>query len=137
MKVMPYLFFNGQAREAALTYAHILNLPEPEIMSMRDGPPMGVPEDRLDWVMHCALPLGEGTLMLSDDASGDTPAMAGSNVMLSLPTEAEGRRVFDALAEGGEVRVPWAPIFWAAGFGALTDRFGIRWMVDCDEAPAD
>ena len=137
MKVMPYLFFNGQAREAALTYARILKLPEPEIMTLRDGPPMGVPEDRLDWVMHCALPLGEGTLMLSDDTGGDTPAMAGSNVMLSLPTEAEGRRVFDALAEGGEVRVPWAPIFWAAGFGALTDRFGIRWMVDCDEAPAD
>jgi len=46
-----------------------------------------------------------------------------------------GRATFDALAEGGKVTMPYAPTFWAAGFGMLVDKFGVPWMVNV-EAPA-
>ena len=40
-------------------------------------------------------------------------------------------RLFHALAAGGEIDMPLQNMFWGAYFGSLTDRFGIRWMVNC------
>ncbi len=42
---------------------------------------------------------------------------------------ARARQVFDALAEGGQVTMPFAPPFWGGHFGMLVDRFGVPWMV--------
>jgi PhnB protein len=42
----------------------------------------------------------------------------------------EGRRIFDRLAEGGTVMMPYERQFWGDDYGACTDRFGINWMVD-------
>ncbi|NLD70330.1 MAG: VOC family protein, partial [Limnobacter sp.] len=36
---------------------------------------------------------------------------------------------FEALADGGEVRMPLGKTFWSPRFGMLTDRFGVDWMV--------
>jgi len=58
--------------------------------------------------------------------------MAGCNVCVSLAGDDETRRVFDALAEGGVVRMPLSPMFWTSLFGTLTDRFGVRWMIMAD-----
>ena len=65
-------------------------------------------------------------------ADGPPPHEAGSttiNVMPETPEEAE--RIFRALAEGGEVNMPLEETFWAYRFGALTDKFGKHWMVNC------
>jgi PhnB protein len=40
------------------------------------------------------------------------------------------RTIFDALAEGGEVQMPFGPAFWSPGFGGCVDRYGVSWMVD-------
>ena len=137
MQPIAYLFFNGNAREAITAYRAIFGAPEPQIMSMGDGPSdMGIPEERRDWVMHCEMKIGDGQVYISDDWTGESPAMEGCSIMVSLPTAEEGKRIFDALAEGGEVRMPWEPTFWTTGFGTLTDRFGIRWMVGSDEEPS-
>ncbi|MCI2400312.1 VOC family protein [Aliiroseovarius subalbicans] len=134
MQPIAYLFFQGHCRDAMTRYGQIFGS-APEIMDFADMPETdraqmpGVPDDA---VMHCALPVGEGWLYASDDPSGSGPAMAGCEVCLSLPDEAETRRVWDALADGGEVRMPLSPMFWTPLFGSLTDRFGIRWMIMAD-----
>jgi len=136
MDIKPYLFFNGQAREAATLYADVFGIPVPEMMTMAGAPPdTPVPEDRRDWVMHCEMKIGNSGLYLSDDFMANSPAMEGCSVMVNLPTAAEAKSVFDRLAEKGEIRMPWEATFWSAGFGTLTDRFGIRWMVGTDETP--
>ena len=137
MQVQPYIFFNGQARDAIAFYTESLGAEVVQMMSMRDGPPgFDIPEERKDWVMHCALQLGDFKIMLSDDFMANAQPMAGCNVMLNVPTAAEGKAIFDALSEGGEVRMPYEATFWSAGFGAFSDKFGVRWMVGCDEEPA-
>lgn len=50
---------------------------------------------------------------------------------LEPDTRAEADRLFNALAAGGEIDMPLQDMFWGAYFGSLTDRFGIRWMVNC------
>ena len=136
MDIKPYLFFNGQARDAVTMYADIFGVDVPELMTMKDAPfDMGLPPERDDWIMHCEMKIGATGFHLSDDFAANNPAMQGSSVMINLPTAAEGKRVFDRLSEGGEIRMPWEPTFWATGFGGLTDKFGIRWMVGTLEAP--
>ena len=54
-------------------------------------------------------------------------------VSYSASDEADAARVFEALAEGGEVQMPFEAVFWSKGFGACVDRFGIPWMVDAGD----
>lgn len=133
----PYLFFGGNAREAFTRYQEIFG-GQLDLVSNLDMPP----EERMDGVdedvvMHANLALADTALMGSDDPMSDpfTPPQS-MRVYVGMPTLDEANRVFDALAEGGEVQMPMSPTSWAAGFGMLTDRFGTPWMVSVD-APAD
>jgi PhnB protein len=70
--------------------------------------------------------------MASDAPPGRFSPQQGFSVSLSMKDPAEGERVFNALAEGGKITMPYQKTFWAAGFGMVTDRFGIPWMVNCE-----
>ena len=134
MQPIAYLFFKDNCREAMSHYAGVFGT-TPEFMSFSDMPEdvqAAMPGVPADLVMHCALSIGDGWLYASDDPSGESKAMDGCNISLSLPDEAETRRVYDALSNGGEIRQPLEPAFWTPLFGAFTDRFGIRWMVMTD-----
>jgi PhnB protein len=139
MNPTPYLIFNGTCREAMTAYADILGGKIDMLMEARELPegevPGGVPEDKADWILHCGVRFDGGQLMGSDDVFGEAAPMAGCSVMVALESDVRARAVFDALAEGGTVQMPYAPTFWSAGFGTLTDRFGVHWMVDCAAAP--
>ena len=49
--------------------------------------------------------------------------------MLETPTVADAKGLFDALAGGGQVTMPFGKTFYSDGFGMLVDRFGTPWMV--------
>lgn len=42
--------------------------------------------------------------------------------------------IWDALADGADVIEPLAASPWSPGFGMLTDRFGVTWVVDVQPA---
>ena len=48
---------------------------------------------------------------------------------LSVPTEADADRVFNALASGGKIDMPLVKTFWSPRYGMVTDKFGVGWMV--------
>ena len=52
---------------------------------------------------------------------------------IGVTKTSEGERIFNALSEGGEVKMPFSKTFWAAGFGMCIDRFGIPWMVNSEK----
>lgn len=125
MQPIPYLFFNGNCREALMFWAEIFRTVPPEIMPFGDAMPGADPEG----VMHGALKLGSGWLYASDDTEGNSPAMEGVSLHMAMGSVEEAQRVFKALAEGGEVRMPLEETFWDPAFGTLSDRFGVRWMI--------
>lgn len=53
----------------------------------------------------------------------------GFGLALSVANEAEADRLFNALADGGEVQMALAKTFFSPRFGMVADRFGILWMV--------
>ncbi|WP_289042635.1 VOC family protein [uncultured Aliiroseovarius sp.] len=134
MQPIPYVFFKDNCRDAVTRYGEIFGA-TPDIMSFKDMPEEdrnqmpGVPDDA---VMHASVAIGDGMLFASDEPSGEMPEMTGCNVCLSLPDEAETKRVFNALADGGDVRMPLGLMFWTPLFGTLTDKFGVRWMIMAD-----
>ena len=136
MTPTPYLFFNGNCADAIAAYVDIFGGEILELMPASSMPPeFPIAEDRKEWIVHCRIRIGDGHLMASDSVFEPSPAMAGASVNMSFPTSAEGKSAFDRLAEGGSVQMDWAPTFWSAGFGTLTDRFGVKWMIGCDEQP--
>lgn len=85
-------------------------------------------------VLHIALPiLGGHVLMATDAPKSMGPTVTGTNMSINLEpdTRAETKRLFDALSAGGEVGIPLQDMFWGAYFASFTDKFGIRWMMNC------
>jgi PhnB protein len=137
MSFNPYVFFSDHQCREAFEHYHGIFGGELQIMANTDVPegveqmPGAAPDD----VMHASIALGGGFLMGSDDPTGDGGPKAGVAVAYSAPDEQVGKRVFEALAEGGETFMPFAPTFFSKGFGSCLDRYGVNWMVDVEGAP--
>ncbi|AEG93843.1 VOC family protein [Ramlibacter tataouinensis] len=134
-----YLFFNGNCADAMRFYERTLGAQLETMMTFGQSPdPMpGTNERNKHLIMHASLLLDGRRLMASDLPPGmPHQPMAGFSVSLNYATAPEARKTFDALAEGGQVTMPFGKTFWADGFGMLTDRFGTPWMVGSLQSPA-
>jgi PhnB protein len=135
MAYRPYLAFAGNCREAFTRYQEIFG-GELVLLTMADMPAEGGPPPpgaKADSIMHAALTSGDDLLMGADDPTGGFDGTVdGMCVNCSLPDVAEAKRVFDALAEAGQVQMPLGETFFSPAFGMCTDRFGTPWMVMVD-----
>ncbi len=129
MQIHNYLFFAGNCGEAFDAYAAILGGTVTAKMLYRENPDGHVPPGMDDAVMHVSLTAGGATLMGSDSPPAMHRPPGSFSTSLTFDDLAEAERVFRALAEGGSVQMAWGETFWAHGFGAVTDRFGMPWMV--------
>ena len=101
-----------------------------------DPPPPGMlAPGSEDKVMHASLRIGETEVMASDGRCAGKPAFQGVSLSLSVPGEAEADRLFDALAEGGQVQMPIGRTFFSPRFGMVANRFGVSWMVVTTPGP--
>ena len=131
MKFSPYLNFNGQCAEAFRFYERVLG-GKLEMTTHGETPMAGeVPPEMKDRVMHARLVVGDQVLMGSDSPPEYFQQPQGLYVAIQIEDTEKGERIWNALAEGGTVTMPFQETFWAAGFGMVTDRFGTPWMVNC------
>ncbi|GAA5163173.1 VOC family protein [Viridibacterium curvum] len=143
VKMNTYLNFPGTAEEAFNFYKSIFGGEFGMLSRYKDGPPMegaGPLSPELgEKILHVSLPIGDNMLMASDAVPPMCPPVTmGTNVSISLhpDSEAEGKRLFDALSAGGEIQCPYQPMFWGAVYGMCTDKFGIQWMVNYEQSQA-
>lgn len=135
MKSNPYLGFNAQCEAAFKFYEQLLGGKITFMQTWGDSPACEhMPPEAHGSIMHATLDLGESTLMGADSPPGSYEEPKGMHVVLHYKDKAESERVFQSLAEGGKVEMPFAPTFFAAGFGMCVDRFGIPWMVITEQA---
>lgn len=139
--IEPYLFFNGRCEEAIEFYRTALGAEVEFTMRFKDSPeppqPGMVPPGFENKIMHASLRVGQTVLMASDGCSAEKASFEGFSLALSVSSEAEAGRVFAALSDGGQVRMPLTKTFWSPCFGMLADRFGIAWMVSVPSAPLE
>jgi PhnB protein len=128
--LVPYINFAGQCAEALALYCHCFDGRVVDRLTYADAPE-SVPEAVRDKIMHAEFVAESIRLMATDGMPGG--CRPGDQVKLAvgiddLDTQA---RIFDCLAEGGEVIMPLGDVFWNARFGEVVDRFGIHWMLNC------
>ncbi len=134
MKVNPYLIFNGRCEEAFKFYEQCLGGKIEAVIPYAGTPAEAhMPSEWRDKVMHACLSMDGQSLMGSDGPPEHYKMPQGFSVSLGIENRAKGERVFETLAEGGTVHMPFQKTFWAAGFGMLTDRFGVPWMINCEK----
>src|SRR5512136_3074038 len=131
--IQPYLFFNGSCEQAVDFYRKALGAEVQIMMRHKESPelppPGMLPPGFENKIMHTSFRVGETTVMASDGCSTEKPNFDGFSLSISVPNESEADRVFAALANGGQVRMPLGKTFWSPRFGMVQDRFGIGWMV--------
>lgn len=131
MQVQPYVFFDGRCEEAADYYRRVLGAEVTMLMRFKECPePMpDMPPGSGEKVMHMSLRIGDTTVLASDGMCSGGSSLSGFALSLTVADETEAKRVFAALADGGQVRMPLARTFFSPSFGMLADRFGVAWMV--------
>jgi PhnB protein len=68
--------------------------------------------------------------MASDGCSPEQASFQGFSLSLSVSSKVEADRVFAALTDDGQVKMPLTKTFFSPAFGMLEDRFGIGWMIN-------
>jgi PhnB protein len=131
-----YLNFAGNAEEAFNFYRSVFGGEFSSVVRFKDFPMEGVsiPEKDQDKIMHMALPIGEGDILMASDTlqSLGQELVQGNNLYVSVhpASKEEADRIFKALSEGAEIEMPIADQVWGDYYGALKDKFGVMWMVN-------
>lgn len=130
IKLNPYLNFPGNTREAMEFYKSVLG-GELTLNTFGEYPQMEVPENYKEKIMHAQLISGDMTLMASEGMPGGE-VHPGDNFSLSLAgdDEAELTRIFNALADHGQITMPLEKQMWGDIYGMVQDKFGMTWMVN-------
>jgi PhnB protein len=136
-QAIPYLAFNGDCAEAMRFYERVLGLgAKLEMMMNGAASPMAaqIPKEHAHRILHARLRFDDGAYIYAGDAPVHIPydGMTGVTITMSYCSIAEGETVFKALSEGGTVRMPFQPTFWAKSAGMLTDRFGTSWNINAE-----
>ncbi|KAF0173119.1 MAG: PhnB protein [Rhodobacteraceae bacterium] len=144
MSFVPYLSFNGQAREALTAYAQIFGATDLQLMAFSDAPPETAPPETAPpgtapagaapagaekLIMHGQFSAGGSTLMAADMPGNPPDGMASPSVFHGAANAETAARVFAALSERGQIILPLGQTFWSPCFGMLKDRFGTTWMI--------
>jgi PhnB protein len=130
--ITPYLFFGGRCEEALAFYRTALGA-EIEMLMRYDecpepAPPGMLPPGIEKKVMHASFRV-RGVQLMASDGRREALKFDGFQLAFTVPAEADARRAFDALADGGSVEMPLCQTFWSPCFGMVTDKFGVAWMV--------
>ena len=133
----PYLNFPGNTEEAFNFYRSAFGGEFERVMRFGEMPGCDespISEADKDKIMHIALPIGNGTMLMGTDAlesMGQNVTM-GNNYYISISpdTKEEADRLFTSLSDGGTVEMPMADTFWGSYFGCFADKYGVRWMID-------
>jgi PhnB protein len=140
MLVQPYLFFDGRCEEALEFYRRAVGARIEMMMRFKDAPekpPAGtLPPGSENKVMHSSFRIGDSVVMASDGHCAQQAHFQGFSLSITVKSDAEADRVFAALADGGQVRMPLTKTFFSSKFGMLADRFGVGWMVVVEPAAA-
>src|SRR5262249_32550656 len=100
------------------------------LVRYKDSPePAMCPSGAENKVMHTSFRIGETTVMASDGRCSGQPTFQGLGLSLTMKNEAEAKKTFTALSDGGEVQMPLTKTFFSPCFGMVTDRFGVMWMI--------
>ena len=137
MQLNSYLHFSGQCEEAFKFYEKCLGGKIDGLFRYEAAPPaasQGTPPGWGSKIMHAHMIIGNQVLMGMDAPLERFHKPQGFHVNIGVKSVDEGKKIFEALSEKGNVIMPFGPTFWSPGFAMFVDRFGTPWMVNVEQA---
>lgn len=144
MQLNHYLNFKGNNEAAFNFYKSVFGGEFSALMRYGDMPAqegVSLSDDYKQKIMHVSLPINECTVLMASDvndqfcAQTNQPFTVGTNHYISINLDSseqdKAKQLFDALSKGGSIEMPLDKTFWGALYGAFTDQFGIKWMINC------
>ena len=137
MKLSPHLTFFGQCEAAFRFYEQTLGGTDLRLFPYGKTPMASElsPEWRTK-IVHASLTVADSTLAGADVLPEQYEAPRGFFVLFGASNPTEAERVFNALADGGVVRMPLQQTFWSPSYGVVVDRFGTPWEISSEPASA-
>ena len=133
MKVQPYVFFDGKCDEALEFYQRALGAKVTALMRWKEAPDKSmITPGQENKVMHSEFQVGETVILASDGRGTGNPSFQGFALTITADNDANAKRMFNALGDGGQVQMPLEKTFFASLFGMVADKFGVGWMVIVD-----
>lgn len=133
LRLDPYLVLDGTSKQAIQFYEKVLGAQVTFFQTFGDMPKDSgcpAPEGAADRVMHASLKIGDSSLMFSDTFPGQE-RKSGDQVTLCVSTSdpAKSKQIFEALQDGGQVKMPLQETFFSPAYGIVTDKFGITFQI--------
>jgi PhnB protein len=138
--INPWINFNGNAEEAFTFYKSVFGGDFKKIIRFGDlsGAEFPVAEKEANKIMHIALPIGKGNVLMANDV----PEVMGrvnenenrSKIVVSTESREEADKIFNGLSAGGDVEGPIGDGPWGTYAGMFRDKYGIEWIVEFDPA---
>jgi PhnB protein len=138
LQPIPYLGFDGNCAEAMRFYEKTLGGKIKVMMAGADTPMADqIPKEFAHRIMNAQLELPGGAYLYAGDAPSHIPyeGIKGVSIALNYDSVEEAESIFNALAQGGTVTMPFSPTFWAKKFGMLIDQFGVAWIINGELTP--
>jgi PhnB protein len=134
--INPWINFNGNAEEAFTFYKSVFGGEFSKALRFKDiaSAEFKVAEKEENKIMHIALPIGTGTMLIANDV----PEILGrvnerenrSKIFVSTESREEADRLFTGLSAGGEVEGPMGNGPYGSYMGMLRDKYGIEWIIE-------
>jgi PhnB protein len=130
----PYLLFDGKCRQAMEFYKSCFG-GELAATKVKDSPAKDfMPAIQHEKIVNARLRNGKLEISASDWLRPAQTPIRGNTVCLYLSggTLEELKTLFERLSDGAEVTDPLTEQFFGT-YGALNDKFGVRWMFQTDK----
>lgn len=134
--INPWINFNGNAEEAFTFYKSVFGGEFTKITRFKDlaSAEFQVPETEANKIMHVALPIGNGSVLMGNDV----PEFMGkvnerenrSKIVVSTDSKEEAEKIFNDLSVGGEIEGPMGDSPWGTHAGMFRDKYGVEWIVE-------
>ncbi|KIL38799.1 3-demethylubiquinone-9 3-methyltransferase [Gordoniibacillus kamchatkensis] len=133
LQLTPYLMMNGNANEAIQFYEQALDAKlvfKQSFGEMPENPEFPMPAEAKNLVSHAMLKIGDSDMMFSDTFPGQS-TQSGDQVTVCITSEdaENSKRIFEALQQGGQVKMPFQETFFSPGYGIVKDKFGVTFQI--------
>lgn len=135
---IPYLAFDGNTKEAMRFYERTLGGKITIMMSGAESPMAAmIPAESAHRILHARLELPGGGLIFAGDCPQQQAyeGIKGVSFTLNYDTVEEAQKIFNALADGGQITMPMQGAFWAKSWGMLVDKYGTPWIINGEPLP--
>lgn len=125
-----FLAFDGNCADVLEFYGKVFDTKPGRMMKYSDAPEGSKMPGLDEKIMYADMIIGGENVMFSDVPPGGSH-VAGSNFCLNYSAVDSDKvhRIFNALADGGTVKMPPQKTFFSELYSMVVDKFGITWNV--------